>query len=253
MRFTSISIRNLRLVGDIPLDVKFLPNKNVVILLGNNGLGKTTLLDAMATLMAPFSAQFPGIQDFQLSDLDVHINEFGRLAEYLEVYSEFESEGKIVSSLRHRKGAMSAPKSNFESLKQIALKKKELILAGQKNIHLPVFAYYGTGRGQFKVPERKRGFQRTYERWDCYKGAINPETDFKRFFGWFDLMEDEERREREKRRDFDYKLPVLEAVRTALSIFVPSCKNPRIETKPLRFVMDKRKVMVCIMSSESNN
>ena len=52
-------------------------------------------------------------------------------------------------------------------------------------------------------------------------------------------MEDEERRTREKLRDFNYKSPVLEAVRNALSIFVDTYKNPRIETRPLRFVMDR--------------
>ena len=39
--------------------------------------------------------------------------------------------------------------------------------------------------------------------------------------------------------DFGYKSPVLEAVRNALSIFVTSYRNPRIETRPLRFVMDR--------------
>jgi hypothetical protein len=53
-------------------------------------------------------------------------------------------------------------------------------------------------------------------------------------------MEDEERREKEKRLDFNYKLPVLESVREALFEFVGKhYKNPRIETRPLRFVMDK--------------
>lgn len=239
MRFNSISIRNMRLIGKDPLRVKFDHDKNVVILLGDNGLGKTTILDAMATAMAPFPAQFPGVQDYQLSELDVHINERGRRSGYLEVKSWIECEDELVRSFRYRKGTASAPKSNYEELKRIAFKKRESILGGENDVQLPVFAYYGTGRGQFKVPERKRGFQRTFERWDCYKSAINPETDFKRFFGWYDLMEDEERRERQRRRDFDYQSPVLQAVRTALSEFVPSCKNPRIETRPLRFVMDK--------------
>lgn len=241
MRFVRLSINNMRLIGHRPFSLNFDATKNVVILLGNNGLGKTTLLDAMATSMAPFPAQFPGIQDYLLSDLDVHIQNNGQRAEYLTVESDIECEGMRIPSVRFRKGYSNPPKSNYEKLKQIALEKKESIIAGKKNVCLPVFAYYGTGRGQFKVPGRKRGFQQTFDRWDCYKSAINPETDFKRFFGWFDLMEDEERRSREKLRDFDYNSPVLEAVREALSRFVPMYQNPRIETRPLRFVMDKVK------------
>ena len=153
--------------------------------------------------------------------------------------AEFSDDGVTIASVRYRKGTQNTPKPNYEQLKQAAIAKKEAILAGEANVELPIFAYYGTGRGQFQVPERRRGFQQAFERWDCYKSAINPETDFKRFFGWFDLMEDQERRDREKRWDKNYKSPVLEAVRKALDTVVPNYKNPRIETRPLRFIMDR--------------
>lgn len=238
MRIDRISIKNMRLVGEDTRELVIDSSKNVLILLGDNGFGKTTLLDAMATAIAPYSAQFPGISDFQLSDMDVHINRKGRRAKYLEVNAELSDNGESMQSVRYRKGTQSAPKTNFEQVKQAAIAKKEAILAGEKNIELPIFAYYGTGRGQFQVPERRRGFQQTFERWDCYKSALNPVTDFKRFFGWFDLMEDQERRDKEKKRDFNYQSPVLNAVRKALEI-VPYYKNPRIETRPLRFIMDR--------------
>ena len=228
----------MRLVGEETRELVIDSSKNVLILLGDNGFGKTTLLDAMATAIAPYSAQFPGISDYQLSDMDVHINRQGRRAKYLAVDAELSDDGTTMRSVRYRKGTQSAPKSNFEQVKQAAIAKKEAILAGEKNIELPIFAYYGTGRGQFQVPERRRGFQQTFERWDCYKSALNPVTDFKRFFGWFDLMEDQERRDKEKKRDFNYQSPVLNAVRKALEI-VPYYKNPRIETRPLRFIMDR--------------
>lgn len=46
MRFKNISITNMRLIGDATRTIEFQQDKNVVILLGNNGLGKTTVLDA---------------------------------------------------------------------------------------------------------------------------------------------------------------------------------------------------------------
>lgn len=239
MRIDRISLTNMRLVGEQTKELVLDSTKNVVILLGDNGFGKTTILDAMATIMAPYSAQFPGIADYQLSDLDVHINRQGRRAKFLTVEAELSDNGIVMRSVRYRKGTQTPPKANYEQMKQIAIAKKNAILAGEQNVELPLFAYYGTGRGQFQVPERRRGFQQAFERWDCYKSAINPETDFKRFFGWFDLMEDQERRDREKLRDFNYKSPVLNAVRRALSEIVTSYRNPRIETRPLRFIMDR--------------
>lgn len=239
MRIDRISIANMRLVGEQPKELRFDSAKNVVILLGDNGFGKTTILDAIATAMAPYPAQFPGIADFQLSDLDVHISRNGRRAQFLMVDAELSDCDVAMKSIRYRKGTHTPPKANYESLKHNATVKKDAIIAGEKGIVLPIFAYYGTGRGQFQVPERRRGFQQVFERWDCYKSAINPETDFKRFFGWFDLMEDQERRDREKVRDFNYSSPVLNAVRKALSMMVDSYINPRIETRPLRFIMDR--------------
>lgn len=239
MRIDRISLTNMRLVGEQTKELVLDSTKNVVILLGDNGFGKTTILDAMATIMAPYSAQFPGIADYQLSDLDVHINRQGRRAKFLTVEAELSDNGIVMRSVRYRKGTQTPPKTNYEQMKQMAIAKKNAILAGEPNVELPLFAYYGTGRGQFQVPERRRGFQQAFERWDCYKSAINPETDFKRFFGWFDLMEDQERRDREKLRDFNYKSPVLNAVRRALSEIITSYRNPRIETRPLRFIMDR--------------
>ena len=239
MRLDKISIANMRLVGEDARELNIDPAKNVLILLGDNGFGKTTILDAIATAMAPYSAQFPGIADYQLSDLDVHINRHGRRARYLTINAEFSDNGVTMTSVRYRKGTQSTPKPNYEQLKQVAIAKKEAILAGEVDVQLPIFAYYGTGRGQFQVPERRRGFQQAFERWDCYKSAINPETDFKRFFGWFDLMEDQERRDREKLWDLGYTSPVLQTVRRALDEIVEGYKNPRIETRPLRFIMDR--------------
>lgn len=239
MRIDRVSITNMRLIGEQTKEIVFDATKNVVILLGDNGFGKTTILDAIATAMAPYPAQFPGISDFQLNDLDVHINRHGRRAQYLTVDAELSDKDFVMKSIRYRKGTQNTPKTNYEHLKQAAIAQKDAILAGESNIELPIFAYYGTGRGQFQVPERRRGFQQMFERWDCYKSAINPETDFKRFFGWFDLMEDQERRDREKLRDFNYRSPVLNAVRRALSEIVDCYKNPRIETRPLRFIMDR--------------
>lgn len=239
MRLDRISITNMRLIGEQTKELVLDSTKNVVILLGDNGFGKTTILDAIATVMAPYSAQFPGISNIQLSDLDVHIDRRGRRSKYLTVSAELSDNGIAMSSIRFRKGTQNAPKANYEQLKQAAIAKRDAILAGDADVELPIFAYYGTGRGQFQVPERRRGFQQVFERWDCYKSAINPETDFKRFFGWFDLMEDQERRDREKRRDFNYSSPVLNAVRKALSEVVDCYTNPRIETRPLRFIMDR--------------
>lgn len=240
MRLRRLELQNMRLIGEMIHEMEFSSTKNVTILLGDNGCGKTTVLDSIAFMISPFLSQFPSIPDKKLTDWDVHYDREGRWSSYLEIGADFTTPVagfEQIPGTRTRKGRSKAPESDLKSLKQFAQFLKTQITDGAE-VELPVFAYYGTGRGQINAPERKRNFQKVFERWDCYRNALTPSTDFKRFFAWFDLMEDEERRERERRRDFDYKLPALEAVRKALANFVGrKFHSPRIELHPLRFVM----------------
>jgi predicted ATP-binding protein involved in virulence len=241
MRFESIEVQNMRLFGDDKCIVTADVDKNVIILLGDNGTGKTSLLDAIAISIAPFVAQFPQNSDRAFTDFDVHVTERGRQASYLSVQASFRlPSGTVIASRRTRKGLEKGPDSDVRQLKAYAAGLKDAILAERPDVTLPILAYFGTGRGQIKAPERKRSFQKTFERWDCYHSALTPAADFKTFFQWFDLMEDEERRHREQIRDFDYKSPVLTAVRRAVADFMPErFTNPHIEIHPLRFVVDE--------------
>jgi hypothetical protein len=47
-------------------------------------------------------------------------------------------------------------------------------------------------------------------------GALEPDSSFRSAFEWFNAMEDLERREKEAKRDFDYRLPELQWVRKAI-------------------------------------
>ena len=50
-------------------------------------------------------------------------------------------------------------------------------------------------------------------------------------------MENEELRAQKERRDFDHRLKELDAVRAAIRGMVPEVSDPRIELRPLRFVV----------------
>lgn len=73
MRIKSLSLKNIRLFGDKPQTVSFDADKNVVILLGNNGCGKSTILDAASILLSSYVGSFPGNTAKSFKDSDVHI------------------------------------------------------------------------------------------------------------------------------------------------------------------------------------
>lgn len=235
-----LSLRNFRLFGEKEQLLKFNSGKNVTVLVGNNGCGKSSILDAIAISISTFTSNFPGQSIKQFKESDVHITEDEDYGDYLQVESVFEtSYNGDIDILRYRQGKSKAPEGVLKNVNSYA----ELLMAKinkEENCVLPVVAYYGTGRGQIKAPERKRDFKKAFTRWDAYTGALDASANFRQFIEWFDLMEDEERREKESRRDWDYKSKPLESVRKALTTFVgDKFSNPRMMIHPLRFIMDE--------------
>jgi predicted ATP-binding protein involved in virulence len=50
----------VRLFGNEQQIINFDNSKNITILLGNNGCGKSTILDTASVLLSPFVGSFPG-------------------------------------------------------------------------------------------------------------------------------------------------------------------------------------------------
>lgn len=253
MRLNKLSVKNLRLYGDEEQTIVFDSQKNITVLLGDNGAGKTSLLDACSILLSQFFEHFPNIskKDFKPDDVRNETNE--RQANYMHCsISLSASPGEHTMELNlientevvevgmNRKGNQTQiPDSLLKPIKEYSLAVKSDIDDG-RTIALPVLAYYGTERGRIDVPERRRDFNDVFPRWYSYQDALEPSTNFKRFFTWFERNEDLERRERERLWNREYTSQTLDAVRRALEVFFEKERlvRPRVETGPLRFVMD---------------
>lgn len=245
MRLKEITFSNLRLFGETEQTIPFCSDKNITILLGNNGAGKTSLLHGLAVALSQYFDPFPGISIKQFTDGDVHIVSDTRRADYLHVclslgilpLQNIDESSELKIDMFRKGFASKSPLSSLSGIKDYALGIKSAIDEG-KVVEMPVLAYYGTERGQITAPERRRDFNTVFPRWDAYSGSLEPSANFKRFFTWFERNEDIERREQKRRKDWDYRSPVLESVRRALSMLDEHYINPRVEVSPLRFVMD---------------
>lgn len=242
MRLTELVLHNVRLYGADGLSLKFDPDKHATVLLGDNGCGKTTVLQAISTILGSYLSQFPGSGDVQMTDDDVHIGDNGVRGDYLGIEAKLAGNGiDAIDVKRYRRGRVAAPAPQLKEIKSYAQHLISEIDAKTEDVKLPIIAYYGTERGRITAPERRRNFKKAFGRGDGYVSAMTPATDFKSFFQWFDFKEDEERREREARWDRDYTDPSLNAVRHALEKFVgEDFTSPAIKLHPLRFVMNQK-------------
>lgn len=201
-------------------------------------------------------ALLPGVAGRAAKDTDLRINKSERREPFMMIAWEArDRENNILvwSGGRKRDSAVKAAlireilDDELELLAKHGLKQidefaSRLIEADTENqaYFLPVIAYYGTNRAIRDEVQRRRGFKKQFSRFEALVGALEPDSRFRAAFEWFNAMEDQERREKEARRDFDYRLPELDLVRNAIvRMLPPGFSHPRTEIRPLRFVIDR--------------
>lgn len=252
MKLERIHLHNFRCFSQ--LTVEFDPKLTVII--ADNGAGKTAILDAIAIGFGRYLTKLPGITGRTIKHTDLHINESEQYASFMLLAWEARGrENEVIAWAGGRKRdsavnvtaiQQSLPKelaaAYKQGLKQIDAVALRAVRASEEGdaFFLPVIAYYGTNRAIRDEVKRRRGFKKQFSRFEALADALEPDSRFRAAFEWFNAMEDQERRERELRRDFDYRLPELQHVRTAIVRMLPvGFSNPRIEIHPLRFVIDR--------------
>ncbi|MGE8441826.1 MAG: AAA family ATPase [Comamonas testosteroni] len=252
MKLERIHLKNFRCFES--LTVEF--GKRLTVIIAENGAGKTALLDAIAIGFGRYLTKLPGIIGRTTKDSDLRVISGERRAPFMLLsWDVITSDGESLnwSSARRRDSSihsailrrtlneeeLSVFTRGYKSIDEYATR---LVAADaeQESYFLPVIAYYGTNRAIREEVQRRRGFKKKFSRFDALAGALDPDSRFRAAFEWFNAMEDEERRQKQSKRDFDYKHPELQVVRTAIERMLTGFENPRTETRPLRFVIDRQ-------------
>ena len=142
MRLRTLHLKNMRLFGEEEQVIHFSDEHNVSIIVGNNSSGKSSILDSIAIEVSSLLAQFPGQSLKQFQDGDIHIDENGLQAQYLNVVAEFSTKynGNVVIN-RSRKGAAKAPDTDLRQVKQYADLLMDKVNSNDSDCELPLVAY----------------------------------------------------------------------------------------------------------------
>lgn len=238
MKIEKIELENFRSWSHshIPL------GSRLTLFIGENGSGKTAVLDAIAIGLGEILTRLPGVAGVTFRN---H-GEIRQVNNQLQPYTRVgltNNHGITWDRIKRRDQSEYVTRSigNRVGVKAIRDAVDHTILepwGANQPFNLPVFAYYGVSRAMLDIPLRRTGFPKEFSRFDALKNSLDANTHFKAAFAWFYHKENEEHRLQKERRSFDVTLPELDAVRRAIVSMFPQLTNPRVETNPLRLAVD---------------
>lgn len=215
----------------------------LTVCLGENGSGKTALLDGIAIGLGELLIHLPGVSGVSFRNRgDIH-QSANQVRRYTRISLE-STQGLQWDRSRRRDKSRATAEAVPAGVGVKALRHyldREVIepWGEEQAFLLPVVAYYGVSRAVLDIPLRRRNFPREYSRFDALAHALDANTHFKSAFAWFYFKENEEHVRQKAARSFDVTLPELDAVRRAITNLFPDLRNPRIELNPLRLAVDR--------------
>lgn len=234
-----MKVKHLRLNsfrGFDELTLEFSADSPTVII-GNNGVGKSSILDCLATLLSwliyPLKSQ-PGINFIGTKDIKA-----GRDKLEAEISLSLDERSLINWSISNVALENNGERinHNFQQLTPLIDGIKQHLSASSP-LNLILVVYYPVNRAVMDMPlEMPENYD--FNQFDAYKQALGEaKIGFQSFFHWFRALEDLENEERRDKPDYCDKK--LEAVRQAIYALIPEFSNLRVRRNPLRMTVTKK-------------
>jgi len=234
MIIKEIHLRNFRLFEDFLLKL----HPQFTLLIGENGSGKTSILDALAVACGVWLYEVPDnkIANSRVPLSDDHIrlstSEKGDRAQFAPAIDCIVSaRGEIYEGAGIKQwtqeilfGAKS--KVHLQEIRKIIAERLNNVASGSNEI-LPVIAYYGAGRAWLPHNERRKSTVPSFEpaqRWAAFYDCLNERIRIADLRQWF-WDETTERGNREGK----YR-PGFEVVRRAILRCIPMADNAWFDT-----------------------
>ena len=239
MHIQKVIIKNFRCFEH--LEVNLDPDINIFV--GNNGSGKSALLDGIAAAMYPYVAE---IQLIVCGEIQENSPVFQRDLPAKKKGGEQKTQAEFtVSSTSFPDWTMVYKKPPTENdNKRIEIDFinpsdfiKSLISSGYERFYsaiqqrfnklnkditseLFIIAYYKGDRYLTNIGDIENNSNQLCDRFDALKNAFDATANFTDLVNWFFLREYEELREGRNRKDINFELPDLKQIRKAISTII---------------------------------
>lgn len=193
MRIQSIKVENHRCFKEFEIDF----DDNFTVIVAENGVGKTAILDAVAVAVGPFVGAFDtGVnKGFSYDDARLVIKEKTEQTNLMEsifpvkLWVKGLVSGQQEEWYRELSGKKSRTTIKDAHILQNVAKELQHLIRNEgealAQVSLPVVSYYGTGRlwDQKQLPHTESKMTRS--RLYGYSNALDPKSTYKHFAQWF--------------------------------------------------------------------
>jgi predicted ATP-binding protein involved in virulence len=225
MRIKKLILENFRLFEHLEVDF---PDSNVIVLIGNNGSGKTSILDSLAICLTHLTGDLMSKNEgysidswFTKDDVSC-----GKSKGRLVVKFDYTNAIKSGDEFREITVSKDINELGLKFDKQPDYFIKELKKQIQSNIvnSIPIISYYNINRTCINSNTQDDKKNLIYdEKLLSYKRALNIHaSSFQDFEDWFLKQEIKENAKKVHDKNLEYELPSIKVVRDALDMFLKS-------------------------------
>lgn len=225
-RLKNIQITNYKKYDSLSLNF----GGESMLIIGENGSGKTTVLDGIVTLLGGYLQAFkdiPAGERHSINKADIKIDIQDRdenvSVEYKApvcVDGSLDINTQEINISRFRRSLTSA-KTELLKTQNEALYTLVRNLENTEEKIFPILSYHGTGR-LWEQEYKKSSKMEKLTRYDGYKDCLNAKSNYRNFISWF---------EKQEKNAFNLRkeIPILEAVRKTVMKMIAILTGKEVE------------------------